>query len=353
MDKIRCRLRRPRAARRSFRLNQGIRRVVVFRALQVGDMLCAVPALRALRVALPQAHIALVGLPWAAQFAHRFGHYLDAFHAFPGHPLFPEQPFRAEEDEAFRQAMRAEHFDLAIQLHGSGEVSNGIVLQWGARHCAGYAAQASGEQGEAQSWFSYPQQGPEPVRLLSLVNLLGASEKEDHLEFPLHPPDWAELQRSGLAAGLAPGSYVCVHPGARFRDKCWPPERFAQVADTLCEEFNLRVVLTGSAKEAERTRAVASRMRMPAIDTASPLSIGAMAALMSGARLLICNDTGVSHIAAGLQLKSVVIFNQADMARWAPLDRRLHRCVHDPGGERVDDVLQQARQLLTGPGYCG
>jgi ADP-heptose:LPS heptosyltransferase len=73
-----------------------------------------------------------------------------------------------------------------------------------------------------------------------------------------------------------------------------------------------------------------------------------MACLMRGARLLICNDTGVSHIAAGLKLNSVVVFSKADIARWSPLDRHRHRCIWDPGAERASVVLEHARALLSG-----
>jgi len=328
-------------------LQQGdIRRVAVFRALQLGDMLCAVPALRALRAALPHAHIVLIGLPWAEQFTRRFHRYIDAFHAFPGHPAFPEQPADEEALQHFYRAMHAAQFDLALQLHGSGEISNGIVAQFGARQSAGYASDGSALL-DGRRYFPYPDSGPESLRLLRLTTLLGAPQAGKHLEFPLDEDDWDELRRSGLAAGLVAGSYFCVHPGARFRDKCWPPQHFARVADALAQEFGLQVVLTGSAKEADLTQAVASHMKSRVVDTASPLSIGAMAALMSGARLLLSNDTGVSHIAAGLRLKSVVVFNKADITRWAPLDSRLHRCIRDPGGERLNDVLEQARALLA------
>jgi len=327
-------------------LQPDIRKVAVFRALQLGDMLCAVPALRALRATLPHAHICLIGLPWAAQFAKRFHRYVDDFQVFPGHPAFPEQVVQRDALPDFYRAMRTARYDLALQLHGSGEISNGIVEAFGARQTAGYAG-ADSERCNGRCYFPYSNSGPEPLRLLGLTNLLGAPQAGTHLEFPLHEEDWDELKRSGLAAGLMPGNYVCVHPGARFRDKCWPPERFAEIADALAQRFGLRVVLTGSAKEKDLTQAVAAHMRTPAIDTASPLSIGAMAALMSGARLLICNDTGVSHIAAGLRLKSVVVFNKANMVRWGPLDHRLHRCIWDPRGERMADVLQQACALLS------
>ena len=321
--------------------------VAVFRALYLGDMLCAVPALRALRAAMPRARIVLVGLPWAAQFARRYNAYIDDFIAFPGHPDLPEQPVLPYAQEEFYSHMRAQGFALALQMHGSGEVSNGIVGAFGARTQAGYGTVGNSLCGSVHA-FPYPRHGPEPLRLLRLVRWLGAEIASCRMEFPLMPEDWDELARTGVARGLGAGSYVCVHAGARTRDKCWPTARFAEVADRLAFDHGLKVVLTGSSSEADLADAVAADMSAPAINATVPMSVGAMAALMRGGRLLICNDTGVSHIAAGLGLKSVVIFSKADIGRWAPLNRRLHRCIRDPEGCKSQLVLAQARVLLAG-----
>jgi len=120
-------------------LLRGARRIAVFRALQLGDMLCAVPALHALRAAAPQAHITLVGLPWARQFQERYADLLDDFVALPGGDGFPEAgPGDAEATHAFYAGMRARCLDVAIQLHGSGPQSTEVVRQFGAHHVFGF-----------------------------------------------------------------------------------------------------------------------------------------------------------------------------------------------------------------------
>ena len=106
------------------------------------------------------------------------------------------------------------------------------------------------------------------------------------------------------------------------------------------------MVLTGSEGEKPVTGAVAQAMKRPALDLAGRTSLGALGALLQSARLLVSNDTGVSHLAAALRLPSVILFDASQVERWAPLDRRRHRPALLPAEpavvlREVDDVLQE------------
>jgi ADP-heptose:LPS heptosyltransferase len=304
------------------------RRIAVFRALQLGDLLCAVPALRALRTAAPRAQITLVGLPGARDFTQRFRAYVDEHLPFPGAAGFPEQAPREAEWPAFLAAVGARAFDLAIQMHGSGELSNPIVARFGARHVAGFRPRVAlpmpVDDGNFMIW---PETGSEVSRLLLLMEFLGAPTGDASLELPVFDSERREWQQLATRYGLVPGRFVCIHPGVRLASRRWPVERFARVCAHV-ERQGLRIVLTGSADERPLVAKLAAALkaqRIHAVDLAGRTTLGVLASALRDCRLLVCNDTGVSHVAAAVGTKSVVIASGSDTRRWAPADRVRHR----------------------------
>ncbi|HTN65383.1 MAG TPA: glycosyltransferase family 9 protein [Burkholderiaceae bacterium] len=300
-------------------------RIAVFRALQLGDMLCAVPALRALRACQPKTHITLIGLPWASDFACRFNHYIDDFMPFPGAPGLPEQETEPERLAAFYDAARQRRFDLSIQLHGSGDVSNVVNMELGAGRTAGFVPS---DQAADADYLPWPQQVPEIERCLLLLSHLGYASCGNQLEFPLEAADRAAAAALREKYHLRAGGYICLHPGARMLSRRWPITRFAAVARQLAAR-GWPIVLTGTDAETLLAKAFSEQFAAPFIDLCGRTSLGALAALIADSRLLLCNDTGVSHIAAALRTPSVVVACGSDVARWAPLDRRLHAVVAD------------------------
>ncbi|HVL37667.1 MAG TPA: glycosyltransferase family 9 protein, partial [Burkholderiales bacterium] len=85
------------------------------------------------------------------------------------------------------------------------------------------------------------------------------------------------------------------------------------------------IVLTGTASESAIARRVSSAMRAAPADLSGITSLGGLAALVARARLVVANDTGISHLAAALETPSVIVASGSDPRRWAPLARERHR----------------------------
>ncbi len=328
-------------------------RIAVFRALQLGDLLLAVPALRALRAGFPHAEITLIGLPWAEWFVQRFHRYVDRLIAFEGFPGIAEVDYEPERAKHGIRQLRQENFDLVIQLHGSGEISNQFIS---AIRCPGKLAAGlyRGERPAALTYAApYPDGEPEIERNLAIMRVLGCPDTGTELELPVLADDEAEIDH--LLHGLAlDRPMIGLHPGARNPARRWPAERFADVADRLIREHGATVLLTGSASETGLVRRVQNQMHETAIDLSSRTSLGGLTALLRRLDLFISNDTGPAHIARALGIPSVIIWGPAEFRRWAPLDLERHRVVHPSEHGQIDqvepaDVLREAEaQLVKG-----
>jgi ADP-heptose:LPS heptosyltransferase len=307
-----------------------LERIAVFRALRgVGDILCFIPALRSLRTAFPNAHLYFLGLAETRSLMSRFNRYVDTFIPFPGWPGLPEQVSKPKDIECFLNNMQSMRLDIAIQMHGDGSITNNIIELLGAQTSAGFFDKDV-YRSNKEYFLPWLENESEIHRCLRLAEVLGAPSQGGALEFPLSRSDTQDAETIQKLHGLTPCQYICIHPGASDALRQWKLEHFAAVADTLAS-YGFKIVLTGTAEESSLTDYLARRMKATAVNLAGYTSLGALAALVADARLLVCNDTGVSHLASALSTPSVVVFNGSQRSnpdRWAPLNSELHRVIH-------------------------
>lgn len=319
-----------------------IRKIVVFRALQIGDMLCSIPAIRALRHAYPNAEITLIGLPWSKMLIDRFSNYFNSSIIFPGYPGFPEQPVDRLAFPGFLKQVQEQNFDLAIQMQGSGIISNPLVDLFAAKHTAGFYSEKNYCPNK-ELYIKYPSTSHEVHRHLELIESLGITEFTEDLEFPILAKDEEEFKLAALP--IQPQDYVVIHPGSRGVSRQWSPENFAAVADD-CIENGLKVVITGTKDEAEIVENVLGFMKHKAINAAGKTSLGAVAVLIRDAAALVSNCTGVAHIAAGLKTKSIVVSLDVEPSRWSPLNKTLHRTIIWADTPSLGLVRDELKSLL-------
>jgi ADP-heptose:LPS heptosyltransferase len=326
------------------------KKIVLVRSLPgLGDFLCVIPALRALRTALPSTQITMIGLPTTFSWQQQFNRYINEWLEFPGFPGIPEVSFCSQRTISFLTEIQSFNFDLALQMHGNGTHINSFTMLLGAKQTAGFYP-PNHSCPDRDRFLPYPEHESEVWRHLRLLKLLGISPQGEQLEFSISQTDWQDFYRLLSCYSLQNQPYICIHPGASTIHRRWSCGRFAKVADTLAAQ-GFRIVLTGTQAEAELTHTVTQLMRFPAINLAGKTALGTLAALLKKSCLLICNDTGISHLAAALQVNSVVIFTQSDPVRWAPLDRRRHKVVIDSEYNQdkslvIHQVLKEAIDLL-------
>lgn len=318
-------------------------KIGVFRALQLGDLVCSVPALRALRAGNPHARISLIGLLWSQEFVDRFSHYVDEFIWFPGLPKLPEQPYDPKRTREFIKNIQQKEFDLLIQMQGNGTIVNSFLKKLGAKKLAGFYPPGSACP-DFHNFLEYPEHGSEIHRHLKLMSFLGFPSKGDDLEFPLRQKDYDDFHQ--LKLPLRPFEYVVIHPGAREAKRRWSLKKFQQIA-SFCHQLGYQIVLTGTASEKDITEAITKQCSTPMINTAGQTTLGDLAVLLNQSKFVITNDTGISHVVAGLKKHSIVISLAPEGERWLPLNRDLHHIIDGHSDRTVFQVKQQILHLAS------
>jgi ADP-heptose:LPS heptosyltransferase len=304
--------------------------VLVLRALGLGDLLVAIPALRALRAAHPRARITLAA-PAALTDVARLSGAVDQVLDTPGLGVLrsPGGPP-----------------SLAVNLHGRGPASTADLRRTRPARLIAHAHPAfPGLAGPC--WRINVS---EVDRWCALLRWHGVAADPDDLFLP------------GAGMDGPRHGAVIVHPGAAHAARRWPAQRFGAVAAALADDGH-QIVVTGGADEGALADAVVTAAARPGqVRAAGPTSLAELAAAVADAALVVCGDTGVAHLATAYRVPSVLLFGPTSPAAWGPtVDHDLHVVLWhgetgDPFGSRPDpgllrigpaEVIAAARELLS------
>jgi ADP-heptose:LPS heptosyltransferase len=302
-----------------------VNRVVVLRALGLGDLLTAVPVLRALRHAWPAATVTVAAPGALAPLVALTG--CDLVDAAPLSPL----------PAALHGA------DLLVNLHGRGPQSHRVALLAGPRRLIAFAHADVPETAGMPAWSDDEHEVARWCRLAQQSGLAA-----DPADLRLRAP-------APAAALSALRGATVVHPGAASPARRWPVERFAEVARAEAATGR-QVVITGGPDERDLGHDVAARAGLPETAVlAGRTDLHALAAVIGAAGRVVCGDTGVAHLATAFDVPSVLLFGPTSPDAWGPRrsgDR--HRVLWagrtgDPHGQTPDDGLLEIepRDVLT------
>lgn len=289
----------------------------------VGDAIMALPALRAVRARFPDAQIAIVARPYVADIYRDQG---ICDQLIPYDPGGPHASFSGRERLAAE--LRSQKYDAALLLQNAFDAA---WLAWRAKipERIGYAR--DGRNFLLTKAVPVPKPGEIPaheqfyyLELLRRSGWVDTPQETSQIIMTVPEPRRIRaaefLARSGSRANVR---RVAIGAGASYGSaKCWPPSRFAELANRLQSQSGADVILFGTAAEAAVSNAISAEMRRPPIDLTGKTAIADLPALLSQCHLFIGNDSGAMHVAAAVGLPVVAVFGPTDPHGTAPVTPR-------------------------------
>ncbi len=321
--------------------------ILIVRTDRIGDVVLTTPAIKALREQYPTARISI--LVASATFDLVNGNpYVDEI-------LVDDRPGAHKGLLGFWRLireLRSKRFDLAVIFHTKRRTNMAAALA-SIPYRLGYKNNKFG------FLLSHPLkdvrhfgQKHEAEYCMDVLKVIGIENNGLDIFVPLQKEAEGWVHDWMRDNNLKPHEFIVIHPGSSDIAKCWPTANFALLMDRLAEKYALKIVLIGSfqtAPVADEIIKLAGKAAL--INLTGKTSLAQTVSLLRQARLLISNDSGPVHIAAGVGTSVISLFLRdqpgINAERWRPLGNKGLVLV---GSIKVEDVLELVDQIFQKDG---
>jgi len=296
--------------------------ILVVLTAGIGDLILASKSIRAIRNGFPDAEIHLLTNTEAAPIAQNYN-YLDHVWAFPIREMRKSKWYIFDIMKLMLQ-LRKIKFAMAVNLFEVGSWLGAIKM--GFIFLLLTARAKIGHNNKGFGLFLTERVPPEKFQsrhrvdaMMDIALLAGARpdvngidvfwdkrcEKEWSYLFEIKRPHFNEI-------------IVGLNPGGDRENRRWNPENFAIVGDKIIKEFNAKIILLGGPGEENIAQQIEKKMRNGVVNLAGKLDLNELTYIISKFNLLVTNDSGPMHIAAGVRTPLVAIFGPQNPAIVGP-----------------------------------
>ncbi len=306
--------------------------ILVLHPGALGDLILSLPALGAIRRHFPEAQVTVAGnLDFLSAITRGYADQTQSLSALPLHRLFTPAPL-PERDILFWKS-----YDKLISWTGAGDEIFERQLR------------AANPAAIISAWRPRPSDPRHVSQIFidTLDSCVSAADLDPKIKVT---PDEEALCRGEnwlRAEGWTRGQeLIAIHPGAGNLTKRWPAGRYCALARQLAQKEGPRLLIVEGPAEvgiaSEVTRGIPSR----SILTARSLCMRELAGVLARCRIFVGHDSGVSHLAAGLGVPSLLLFGPTLPQHWAPRGDHV-KILWDPGGcEGCDRGSEQKHTCL-------
>ena len=298
-----------------------VRRLLAVRLDNLGDVVMLSPALRSIRAAAPQAAITLLASPAGAEAASLLPEVDEVMaHRASWQALGGAAP-PASDEMALIDRLRDGHFDAAVIFTSFSQDPGPPALVC---HLAGIPLRAGWAPLFAGAVLTHPVVPPDPTghqaeRNVELVQALGAPELPTEIVLRI-PEDAARAGEAIVAsAGLRPGGYVALLPGASAPARRYPAERYADAARQIWDTTSLPSIVLGGERDRPIADVIVRQAGVAARSLVGATDVPTAAALVKRAALVMAGNSLALHLADALAVPVVAAYSGTDLeSQWAP-----------------------------------
>jgi heptosyltransferase-3 len=282
-------------------------KILVIRGGAIGDFILTLPAITALRQTFPDTHLELLAYPRVAELAHAAG-IVDAFRSIEARPLARFFARKAELDDAWSEFF--ESFNVIVSyLFDPDDIFKTNV----ARVTKAQFIQAQHRPDELQDVHATAVF----LKPLERLAIFGA-DSIPRLTLP---------QNDELS-----GQWLAFHPGSGSETKNWPEENWIELLRTVLQRRSANILLVGGEAEGTRLDRIVSTLPRDRVQLARNLPLPTLAQMLAQCRAFAGHDSGITHLAAAVDVPSLCLWGPTKQSIWRPLGANV-RLLIAPNGD--------------------